>query len=78
MTIHLSTAWSVAAVMAVDRFMSHRVKHQTRVALREVLRAPEDVAGLAAVLAGRTAAAAAAQLSRLDTAYRTFAAAVRV
>lgn len=40
-----------------------------------MLRAPDDVPALAAALAARTAVAGAAQLARLDTAYRTFAAA---
>ena len=43
----------------------------------QVLRTPNDVTGLAGALATRTAVAGAAQLSRLDTAYRIFATAVR-
>jgi hypothetical protein len=42
----------------------------------QVLRMPHDITGLAAALATRTAVAGAAQLSRLDTAYRIFASAV--
>ena len=42
----------------------------------QVLRTPDNITGLAAALATRTAVAGAAQLSRLDTAYRIFATAV--
>lgn len=51
-----------------------RPRHAISVA--QVLRTPDDITSLAAALATRTAVAGAAQLSRLDTAYRIFATAV--